>query len=155
MTGWDLLMRSKICGKLRPWPDLRYSLDICWLIRACFLLGLLFKPEDGGWILLLNVGWPSKNYKDLRERMKNFLLRYFFATTKTNRENLGYLVSRQRFKRNTFRIKSEMLPLESNCAVYFPQCTLYSMKVLSTECILWELNSAHGINMNRFKALLM
>jgi hypothetical protein len=32
------------------------------LLFACFLLGLLFKPEDGGNMFLWNVGWLSADY---------------------------------------------------------------------------------------------
>jgi hypothetical protein len=37
----------------------------CYLLHAGFLLGLLCGSEDGGDMLLRNIGWPSTDYTDL------------------------------------------------------------------------------------------
>jgi hypothetical protein len=55
------------------------SPSVCYLLRAGFLFGLFFDPEDGGDMSLLNVGRLSKDGTALypEYRKSNQLMRRF------------------------------------------------------------------------------
>jgi hypothetical protein len=57
------------------------SSSFCYLIHAGFLLGLIFAPEDGGYMFLRNISWLSTDYVALY--YKNKLHKHCCGNTKS------------------------------------------------------------------------
>jgi hypothetical protein len=51
------------------------SKKACYMLHAGFLLGLFFHPEDGGNLLLQNIGWLSVDYMELCPKRQNPLIK--------------------------------------------------------------------------------
>jgi hypothetical protein len=51
-----------------PIPNMHSSSSCYSMLRAGFLLGLLFSPDNGGDLFLRNVGWLSTDYMALHPR---------------------------------------------------------------------------------------
>jgi hypothetical protein len=50
----------------------------CYLLHACFLLGLIFDPEDGGDMFLRNADWLPVTYTALCASSAWYLLNVGF-----------------------------------------------------------------------------